>query len=42
MYEHVGLATILLLLALAGNLGEREPPCCEPKVTVGAAVLVLR
>jgi hypothetical protein len=42
MYEHVGLAAILLILALAGNLGEREPPCCEPKVTLGPAVIVLR
>lgn len=40
MYEHVGLAAVLLILALAGNLGEREPPCCEPKVTLGPAVLV--
>ncbi len=42
MYEHVGLAAVLLILALAGNLGDREPPCCEPKMTLGPAVLVFR
>ena len=42
MYEHVGLAAVLLILALAGNLGEREPPCCKPSVTLGPAVFVFR
>jgi hypothetical protein len=40
MYEHIGLAAVLLILALAGNLGELSPPCCAPKVTLGPAVLV--
>lgn len=42
MYEHVALGILLLTLALAGNLGEREPPCCEPRVTLGPTVFVLR
>lgn len=42
MYENAGLAALLLILALAGNLGDREPPCCEPLVTLGPAVLVFR
>ena len=40
MYEHTGLAALLLILALAGNLGERESPCCDPKLSLGPAVLV--
>jgi hypothetical protein len=40
MYEHVGLVAVLLILAVAGNLGERKPPCCAPIVKIGPAVLV--
>ena len=40
MYENIGLATVLLILALAGHLGDPAPPCCGPKVTLGRAVLV--
>jgi hypothetical protein len=40
MYEHLGIVAVLLILALAGNLGERKPPCCEPMVKIGPAVLV--
>jgi len=40
MYEHAGIAAVILILALAGNLGEPRPPCCEPKLTIGPAVLV--
>jgi len=41
MHEHVGLAAVLMILALAGHLGEAEP-CCEPKLSLGPAVLVFR
>jgi hypothetical protein len=40
MYEHIGLVAVLLILAIAGNLGERKQPCCEPIVKIGPAVLV--
>jgi hypothetical protein len=40
MHEHVGIVAVLLILALAGNLGERKTPCCEPVVKLGPAVLV--
>jgi hypothetical protein len=40
MYEHVGLVAVLLILAMAGHLGEPKPPCCEPVVKIGPAVLV--
>jgi hypothetical protein len=42
MYEHVGLVAVLLILAVAGHLGEPKPPCCEPTVKIGPAVLVFR
>jgi hypothetical protein len=40
MHEHVGIAVVILILALAGNLGEPKPPCCEPRLALGPAVLV--
>jgi hypothetical protein len=40
MYEHVSLVAALLILAVAGKLGDREPPCCGPMVKIGPAVLV--
>jgi hypothetical protein len=42
MYEHVGLVAVLLILAIAGNLGEPRPPCCEPMLRIGPAVLLFR
>ena len=40
MYEHLGLAGLLLILALAGFLGETAPTVGATKVTVGPAVLL--
>jgi hypothetical protein len=42
MYEHIGLATVLLILALAGNFGESESPCCIPSPSDRPALLLHR
>ena len=43
MYEHVGLVAVLLILARRREpWRDRKPPCCEPMVKIGPAVLVFR
>ena len=42
MYEHLGLATLLLILAIAGNLGDQPPACCDSALSLGPAVLVFQ
>jgi len=42
MYEHIGLATVLLILAIAGNFGASESPCCIPSPSDGPALLLDR
>ena len=38
MYEHLGLAAIFVILALAGNLGATQSSCCaaEPPAALAA------
>jgi hypothetical protein len=42
MYEHIGLAAVLVILALAGNLGKSEAPCCDPPPAAARDLLLDR
>ena len=43
MYEHLGIAAVLLILAIAGGMGkDASPACCGTSVAVGPAILVFR